>query len=145
MAHVLIQLSLSPIVFLALLAYNDRRCSCWMLTMLFSCLHCCLCSTTTYCLTCILWSMFCIALLVYCFCSPTILLCLYSMVYVLHCSAVSACILLSMFYIALLRHVCLLLTMFYIAPLVSVPTDTCDPFHFLLYLPPTLIIGGAIA
>ena len=39
----------------------------------------------------------------------------------------------------------MLLPMFYIALLVSVPTDTCDPFHFLHSLPPTLIIGGAIS
>ena len=39
----------------------------------------------------------------------------------------------------------MLLPMFYIALLVSVPTDTCDPFHFLHSLPPTLIIGGSIS
>ena len=44
-----------------------RLCSCWMLTMLVSCLHCCLCSTTTY-----------IALLVFCdLCSA----CLYALFY----------------------------------------------------------------
>ena len=154
MAHVLIQLSLSPMFFLALLAYDDYTSvdvlADWVLTML-ACLLLALLPlfyNYIYCFACILWSMFCIALLIYILCSTTILFWLYSMI-LDHWS---------MFYIALppllrfvnlcstlLCYACLLLPMFYIALLVSVPTDTCDPFHFLHSLPPTLIIGGAIS
>ena len=86
MAHVLIQLSLSPMFFLALLAYDDYTSvdvlADWVLTML-ACLLLALLPlfyNYIYCFACILWSMFCIALLIYILCSTTILFWLYSMI-----------------------------------------------------------------
>ena len=109
-----------------------RPCSCWMLTMLVSCLHCCLCTTTTY-IALLVFCDLCSALLClpiaivllvfYGLCSTLLCrLCLYSFIYVLHCSA---CLLLSN---VLHRSACLC-SNWHLWPLSLLALSTTYPDH----------------